>query len=44
MAADAVEAYRFSWSIPNVAGTYMVEVSLIPAQLTAYDTAWLEVN
>ena len=45
MAADAaVGEYRFSWSIPDVAGTYVVEVGVVPAQLTAYDTAWLAVN
>jgi hypothetical protein len=34
----------FVWVVPNVAGTYMVEVGLVPARLTAYDTAWLKVN
>lgn len=36
--------YNFNWDIPNVAGTYIVEVGLAPAQLTAYDTAWLKVG
>jgi hypothetical protein len=30
--------------VPDVAGTYVVEVGLVPAQLTAYDAAWLEVK
>jgi hypothetical protein len=38
--ADAVCEYSFTWSIPNVSGTYVVEVGLVPAQLTAYDVAW----
>jgi subtilase family serine protease len=42
--ANTVGQYSFAWSIPNVAGTYVVEVGLVPAQLTAYDTAWLNVN
>jgi hypothetical protein len=33
----------FSWTVPNVPGTYVVEVSLVPMLLTAYDAAWLEV-
>jgi subtilisin family serine protease len=43
VAADFVGEYSFSWSIPDVAGTYVVEVSLVPAQLTAYDAMWLKV-
>ena len=42
VAAGTVDEYSFSWDIPNVAGTYVVEVSLIPSRLTAYDAAWLE--
>ncbi|MGD0644661.1 MAG: S53 family peptidase [Candidatus Bathyarchaeia archaeon] len=42
--ANTVGAYSFTWSIPNVSGTYVVEVGLVPAQLTAYDSAWLMVN
>ena len=42
--ANAVKEYSFDWNIPNVAGTYVVEVSLVPAQLTAYDAAWLKVT
>ena len=43
VAADSVQEYSFTWSIPDVAGTYVVEVSLIPARLTAYDAVWLRV-
>jgi hypothetical protein len=42
--ANTVSEYSFTWSIPNVAGTYVVEVGLVPAQLTAYDAAWLGVT
>jgi subtilase family serine protease len=41
--ADAVGEYSFAWSVPAVAGTYAVEVSLIPPLLTAYDAVWLRV-
>jgi hypothetical protein len=41
--ADEVEDYSFSWVVPDVAGTYMVEVDLVPARLSAYDAAWLVV-
>jgi subtilisin family serine protease len=44
VAADMVEGYSFSWVVPDVSGTYMVEVGLVPAQLTAYDAAWLKVK
>jgi hypothetical protein len=40
--ADAVSDYRFTWDVPDVAGTYVVEVSLIPPRLTAFDAVWLE--
>jgi hypothetical protein len=43
MTSDAVGEYKFGWNIPAVAGTYVVEVGLVPAQLTAYDALWLEV-
>jgi subtilisin family serine protease len=43
VAADGVRDYSFGWVVPEVSGTYMVEVGLVPAQLTAYDAAWLEV-
>jgi hypothetical protein len=35
--ANSVAEYKFSWVIPDAAGTYAVEVGLVPAQLTAYD-------
>jgi hypothetical protein len=41
--ADAVGEYGFTWNVPAVAGTYVVEVGLVPPRLTAYDAAWLEV-
>ena len=43
MAADAVREYSFEWTVPDVAGTYVVEVCLVPPLLTAYDAMWLEV-
>lgn len=43
VAADAVSEYSFSWDVPDVAGTYVVEVGLVPPMLTAYDAVWLEV-
>jgi esterase/lipase len=42
--ADAVRQYSFEWSIPDATGTYVVEASLVPPQLTAYDAVWLEVE
>ena len=41
---DALSEYSFVWVVPDVAGTYVVEVCLVPAQLTAYDMALLKVN
>jgi uncharacterized membrane protein len=41
--ANEVKEYSFTWTVPAVAGTYVVEVSLVPPQLTAYDAAWLKV-
>jgi hypothetical protein len=43
VAADGVRDYSFGWVVPEVSGTYVVEVGLVPAQLTAYDAFWLEV-
>jgi hypothetical protein len=40
--AGTVGEYTFDWVVPNVAGTYVVEVGLAPSLLTAYDTAWLK--
>lgn len=42
--ADAVSEYSFTWGIPDAAGTYVVEASLFPPVLTAYDAVWLEVG
>ncbi len=42
--ADEVKDYSFNWIVPDVAGTYVVESSLVPAQLTAYDATWLKVT
>jgi hypothetical protein len=41
--ANEIKEISFSWVIPDIAGNYMVEVSLVPAQLTAYDTSWINV-
>jgi hypothetical protein len=42
--ADEVKDYSFDWVVPDSAGTYILEVGLVPAQLTAFDVAWLEVG
>lgn len=42
--ADEVKDYSFGWVVPDVAGTYFVEVELVPIQLTAYDAKWLGVS
>jgi len=44
VAADVVGVTSFGWRVPDVAGTYEVEVSLVPPQLTAYDAVWLQVT
>ncbi len=44
VAAETVKEYSFVWVVPSVGGTYVVSVGLIPAQLTAYDEAWLKVT
>ena len=41
--ADAVGEYSFTWNVPALAGTYVVEAGLVPSRLTAYGAAWLEV-
>ncbi|MGD0028113.1 MAG: S8 family serine peptidase [Candidatus Bathyarchaeia archaeon] len=41
--ADAVGECSFTWNVPALAGTYVVEAGLVPSRLTAYDAAWLEV-
>lgn len=42
-AKAGISEHSFDWTVPNVAGTYVVEVSLVPLHLTAYDAAWLGV-
>jgi hypothetical protein len=42
VAANGVAEYGFGGVVPDAAGTYVVEVGLVPAQLTAYDAVWLE--
>ena len=42
--AGSVVRSSFSWFAPNMAGTYIAETELAPAQLTAYDAAWLKVG
>jgi subtilase family serine protease len=42
--ANAVGDCSFAWTVPNLAGKYVVEVGLVPSQLTAYDVAWLGVT
>ena len=44
VSASEVKEYTFDWVAPNVAGRYIVEVGLAPAQLTAVDVAWLKVT
>jgi hypothetical protein len=41
---NGIREYSFDWSIPDVAGTYVVEVGLVPAELTAYDSVWVKVT
>jgi hypothetical protein len=36
--------YTFDWTVPNTPGTYIVETSLAPSLLTAYDATWQNVN
>jgi len=42
VSANLIGKYCFNWTVPNVDGKYVVEASLVPAQLTAYDAKWLE--
>jgi subtilisin family serine protease len=42
--ANKVKDYSFVWNVPVVTGIYVVEVGLVPAQLTAYDAVWLKVT
>ena len=41
--ADATGEYEFTWTVPALSGTYHVEASLVPMQLTAYDCQWMRV-
>jgi pimeloyl-ACP methyl ester carboxylesterase len=41
--ADRIGEYSFTWNVPAVSGTYVVEVGLVPPQLTGYDALWLQV-
>jgi hypothetical protein len=41
---DSVNEFAFNWNIPALSGTFVVEVGLVPVQLTAYDAAWLKVT
>ena len=43
VAANKIGEYSFDWIAPKVAGTYVVETSLSPTLLTAYDAMWLSV-
>jgi pimeloyl-ACP methyl ester carboxylesterase len=42
VSANTARDYSFVWVVPDVGGTYVVEVGLVPAQLTAYDAVWLK--
>lgn len=44
VSADTVGEFSFNWIVPDAAGTYVVEVGLVPAQLTAYDAGMLNVS
>jgi predicted esterase len=41
---DEVKDFSFDWVILDAAGTYVVEVELVPAQLTGYDAIQLSVR
>jgi hypothetical protein len=42
VSANGITEYSFSWVVPDAKGTYIVETSLVPMQLTAYDAKWLQ--
>jgi hypothetical protein len=44
VSADTVGQYSFTWAVPDASGTYMVDVELIPPQISAYDAVWLQVS
>ena len=43
MAANVVGDYKFNWNVPDAIGTYVLEVGLVPQQLSAHDFFWLAV-
>jgi hypothetical protein len=44
IATDEVKDCSFNWVVAELAGTCMVDVDLVAAQLTAHDAAWLKVS
>jgi hypothetical protein len=42
--ADEVKDFSFGWGVPDVGGTFDVEVGLVSAQSTAYDAVFLSVR
>jgi pimeloyl-ACP methyl ester carboxylesterase len=42
--ANTIKEFSFDWSIPDLAGSYVVEIGLVPAQLTTHDTSWVKVT
>jgi hypothetical protein len=42
ISADTVGEHSFTLIVPDVSGTYVVEVELVPPRLTAYDAVWLQ--
>ena len=44
VAANSLGEYSFTWSAPNTAGTYVVEIGLAPSLLTVYDAKWLDLT
>ncbi len=44
VAANGIGEYSFTWTVPEAPGTYIVETSLAPVQLTAYDAKWVQTN
>jgi peptidoglycan/xylan/chitin deacetylase (PgdA/CDA1 family) len=42
--ANSINEYSFNWLVPNATGTYMIETSLVPVQLTAYDAKCLQLS
>jgi hypothetical protein len=44
VSVNGINEYSFNWAVPNATGTYIVEASLVPVKLTAYDSKWLQVT